>query len=1629
MFRQWKLVIVQTGSRARRGRVGAFIVAALALALMLALASPGNTSASVSYHRWIAIWNRTGSALNDYSLEVTSQAGAGFDHAALVAAGKSQADGDDLRVEVDGVEVNRWLDGPSTAHCKVWINVTLQAPVTATLAVAFTSGDAVTTLTVDDTSGFPRSGTLFDVDSGEAFTYEAKDATRFVGVTRAAKGTTSASGSGGDMLVWIEHDVYLTYGDLTAGPPSVNDDARPAFDLNPSSNAAWVYSIFGAGLESHRLVQRWDSFTELATQSYRHNGNHGTNSDYPDYIWKEIGLDAVAYSATPGEGRYFFYNPSGITSVNFSNGEKYIAHASVIWNAKIQSSADGATWTDEYSISAPTGPGVWGTWSRNEPLNTGARYVGLYLRGGYYDGYWPLWASLEADDCTVTLNAAHTPGVAMSREVLVPIAPASVILTGPTDGLIDTNGLVDTPYTFAASVSPISATTPVTYVWSASGQSPVTHIGELTDTVSFAWPTTGMQAVTVTVSNVQGTARGNYVLNIITLPASSRWWMAIWNRAGRALNNYPIEVTSSAGAGFNHAALVAAGRSRADGNDLQVEIDGVNVDRWMEESDTTHCKVWVTMTLQAPVTATLAAVYASGDTVATLTVDDTNGFPSSGILYNTHSGEAFTYTSTDAAHFAGVARAARDTLAAVGEIGDTLVWIEHDVYFTFGDLTATPPSVNPHVKPAFRLDTSTNTVWDYAEFGEDDGLRIGQWVKQTIADSPTFYGGDRGATADPWEEIGIFTPYYGSNGPGRARWYAYNPCGIVGANFQNGERRSDSIWTDYADLCYLAIQSSQDGTNWSSEYRIPVSDYDPVYTWLSWSRDEALDDGASYVALLDHDGSQYGSATMHLEVSDVTLALNSSHTPGVVLGNRVYTPLPVALTGVVITGSEEGLAHTSYAFTATVSPLTATTPITYVWNATGQSPVIHTGGLSDVASFAWTAGGAQIVTVTTSNGIGMAGDTHTLTITVPPTPVAPTGVAIAGPMEGQVSAPYTFTATVSPISATTPITFVWEAAGQSPVTRTGGLSDAISFAWPLSGTHIITVTASNRPGTASGTHVFRATVPPVPAPPTSVVITAPVDGLVNVPHTFAATTAPITSATPITYVWSAAGQSPVTHIGGLSDTISFTWFVPGTQVVTVTASNGWGAATDTYIITIMDADSDGDGIPDSVEGVADTDGDGRPDFRDPDSDGDGVLDSIEGTTDTDGDGVPDFRDPDSDGDGILDSIEGAADTDGDGIPDYRDLDSDGDGISDSIEGAADTDGDGIPDFRDLDSDGDGVLDSIEGAADTDGDGIPDFRDLDSDNDGISDKAERRGDFDGDGLPDFRDLDSDNDGLNDNVDPDDDNDGIPDIVEGLIDGPGVFDTSIDTDSDGAPDYLDADSDDDGIPDSGEYSSGASDPLSGCVSSSPVCFNNDVDGDGVPNFRDLDSDGDGVPDSMEGAGDTDGDGIPNYLDAVNVYNVYLPIVVRNYPLLPPAEAPDSCPGVELAGNRLSAGFEHENDNDWYSFAARAGEAFRIETTALGARVDTVIELHDQNCGALLAQGDDIDYPNNLASRIIWTAQASGRYYLNVRPYDWRVYGAGAEYTLLVEPWTGQMTAAPTPQVDAASAKPPAPPTPMP
>src|SRR4030042_1660518 len=102
---------------------------------------------------------------------------------------------------------------------------------------------------------------------------------------------------------------------------------------------------------------------------------------------------------------------------------------------------------------------------------------------------------------------------------------------------------------------------------------------------------------------------------------------------------------------------------------------------------------------------------------------------------------AFTYTGKNNAlqRFAGCIRAARGTAAGAHGLGDTVWWVQHDIWILYGNAAATAPTVDGNYEPAFELDDSVNTSWVYAEFGENDGLRTGQWSPKVVIDTPYPY--------------------------------------------------------------------------------------------------------------------------------------------------------------------------------------------------------------------------------------------------------------------------------------------------------------------------------------------------------------------------------------------------------------------------------------------------------------------------------------------------------------------------------------------------------------------------------------------------------------------------------------------------------------------------------------------------------------------------------------------------------------------------------------------------------------------------------------------------------------------------------------------------------------------------
>lgn len=190
-----------------------------------------------------------------YAIDVT---GGGWAHSTEVGAGRSQADGDDVRVLVDGIEQPYWFgehadNDPNSALTKIWTNLTYSPVKTASLLANITAvspgADGDLEVRMGGTRGWPATGGALLLGD-EVFTYaglttfNANGAEAFTGVRRAQRATTAAAHTAADTLYYIEHRIQIVYGHTGAAAITARADLKPLLDLtsNTVSNSRheWI---------------------------------------------------------------------------------------------------------------------------------------------------------------------------------------------------------------------------------------------------------------------------------------------------------------------------------------------------------------------------------------------------------------------------------------------------------------------------------------------------------------------------------------------------------------------------------------------------------------------------------------------------------------------------------------------------------------------------------------------------------------------------------------------------------------------------------------------------------------------------------------------------------------------------------------------------------------------------------------------------------------------------------------------------------------------------------------------------------------------------------------------------------------------------------------------------------------------------------------------------------------------------------------------------------------------------------------------------------------------------------------------------------------------------------------------
>ena len=288
-------------------------------------------------------------------------------------------------------------------------------------------------------------------------------------------------------------------------------------------------------------------------------------------------------------------------------------------------------------------------------------------------------------------------------------------------------------------------------------------------------------------------------------------------------------------------------------------------------------------------------------------------------------------------------------------------------------------------------------------------------------------------------------------------------------------------------------------------------------------------------------------------------------------GNLLQREVLLSLTGVEISGPATGLVDIAATFTATVSPITPTLPVTYTWQATDQTVVTHTvHSVSDSVAFTWPVTGSKAITVTAVNPVGaVVSDTHAITITTNQPPVAH-----AGPDQSvQVNALVTLDGSDSTDpDGHLPLAYGWTQTGGISVTLSDGTAVSPTFTAPATPAVLtFTLTVTDALGLADPT-------------PDEVVITVtdvPITGLSaenSSPTTLGEVTfftATIAAGSNVTYRWAFGDDGTDTGM-----TVSHTYAAAGPYTAVVTASNAAGQVIATTPVTITNAAPVADAGPD-----------------------------------------------------------------------------------------------------------------------------------------------------------------------------------------------------------------------------------------------------------------------------------------------------------------------------------------------------------------------------------------------------------------------------------------------------------------
>jgi len=386
------------------------------------------------------------------------------------------------------------------------------------------------------------------------------------------------------------------------------------------------------------------------------------------------------------------------------------------------------------------------------------------------------------------------------------------------------------------------------------------------------------------------------------------------------------------------AALVTAGKCRADCYDLRVIVDGQEMPRWIADANTDHTHVWFVLDIGPGYELDLLTPVASSGDIPSLVFKNTKNnqttlaaMPSSGILM--HGTEWMQYSGRDPASKKAyiTQRGVLNTTLQAHSAGNVFQFVQHVIHVIYGKATATDPSLeDDHYddeKPLFDLSASNNSQWIYTAstpyYDLNSTIRQGSWtpVLKRVGDLSENYlieqnadSGDAamGMQMASWQRAGKWQLESGYMG-----WRLFSPGGIYRISYTGAKYRNSAGYPKIA-----ALQKSTNGSKWanvqSNAKPTAVSTWETItqtnlaisgYAWAQFILSGSLAAAADAIAALEvltltveFPSAKIPTGTYFSETSNYSMDVTITNQRN---GDSLAFVCPMVLNKVVVIDAEE----------------------------------------------------------------------------------------------------------------------------------------------------------------------------------------------------------------------------------------------------------------------------------------------------------------------------------------------------------------------------------------------------------------------------------------------------------------------------------------------------------------------------------------------------------------------------------------------------------------------------------------------------------------------------------------------------------------------------------------------------